>query len=91
MPESQPPKAVPRESGFTADFQMPRIMNSGRCLAELSGLPVQTLPLRVLGFLAANQLNGRENAQVAHGREASSLPRLFAADLAGDRSAKGGS
>jgi hypothetical protein len=43
-------------------------MKSGRCLAELSGLPVQALPLRVLRFLAANQLYGRDNVRVAQGR-----------------------
>jgi hypothetical protein len=43
-------------------------MKSGRCLAELSGLPVQALPLRVLSFVAANQLNGGDNVRVAQGR-----------------------
>jgi hypothetical protein len=91
MPESHRPKEGPSVSGFAADFQISRIRNSGRCLAELSGLPVQTLPLHVLSFLAAIQLNGRDKAQVAQGREASSLHRLFATDHAGDRAAKGGS
>jgi hypothetical protein len=41
---------------------------SGRCLAELSGLPVQALPMRVWIFVAANQLDGRDNVRVAEGR-----------------------
>ena len=38
---------------------------SGRRLPGLSGLPVQTFPLRVLSLFAANQLDGREEAQEA--------------------------
>jgi len=68
MPESHRPKEGPSVSGFAADFQISRIRNSGRCLAELSGLPVQALPMRVLSFVAANQLNGRDNVRVAQGR-----------------------
>jgi len=60
---------------------------SGRCFTELFDLPVETLPLRVLRFLAANQLNGRDNAQLARRRV---QPWLFAAGHVYDRTARGG-
>ncbi|MFM8338318.1 MAG: hypothetical protein ACKODK_22420, partial [Opitutaceae bacterium] len=51
--------------------EIPRMMKSGRCVPELSGLTVQALPLRAMRFFAAKMIDGRTNAQRAQGQEAS--------------------